>query len=107
MVYRFTGGASGDGELPRAGLIDVKGTLYGTTALGGTKGCYDFCGNGTVYSVTTAGAETVLYRFSNTTGTTPEDALVNVNGALYGTASSGGTGCHSFRGCGTIFRLFL
>jgi uncharacterized repeat protein (TIGR03803 family) len=42
-LYNFSGGA--DGWNPSAGLILVKGTLYGTTALGGE-------GFGTVFSVT-------------------------------------------------------
>jgi uncharacterized repeat protein (TIGR03803 family) len=30
-------GGSGDGEFPYAGLINVNGTLYGTTTHGGAK----------------------------------------------------------------------
>jgi len=43
VLYSF--GSSGDGALPRAGLINVKGTLYGTTEVGGASGY------GTVFSV--------------------------------------------------------
>ena len=35
-LYSFTG--SPDGSKPYASLLDVKGTLYGTTAGGGTNG---------------------------------------------------------------------
>ena len=43
MLYSF--GACTDGALLRAGLINVKGTLYGTTEFGGTSG------HGTVFSL--------------------------------------------------------
>jgi hypothetical protein len=35
-IYSFQGAP--DGSIPEAGLIDVNGTLYGTTSTGGT-GC--------------------------------------------------------------------
>jgi uncharacterized repeat protein (TIGR03803 family) len=38
-------GGSGDGKYPYAGLIDVKGTLYGTSTAGGAKNA------GTVFSI--------------------------------------------------------
>jgi hypothetical protein len=50
-VYSFQGGA--DGAYPTGGLIDVAGTLYGTTAGGGYTG--SICGGdgcGTVFAVT-------------------------------------------------------
>jgi hypothetical protein len=40
-----------DGAGPQSGLIDVKGTLYGTTYAGGGNGCSGE-GCGTVYSIT-------------------------------------------------------
>jgi uncharacterized repeat protein (TIGR03803 family) len=99
VLYSFTAGS--DGQNPRAGLIDVNGTLYGTTAEGGAGSCSAGCG--TVFSVTTAGVETVLYRFPNfTNGWYPEAPLVDVNGTLYGTTEEGGRKewC-----CGTVFAL--
>ena len=64
LLYSFRGGADGSG--PTASLIDVKGTLYGTTERGGVVNC-TYVGNsvgcGTVYSITPAGQETVVYRF--------------------------------------------
>ena len=55
VLYSFEGG-SGDGEFPFAGLLNVKGTLYGTTYFGGaTEG-------GTVFEITPSGTETVLYK---------------------------------------------
>ena len=98
-LYRY------DGNVPDAGLIDVKGTLYGTTYFGGG------CDEGTVYSVTTAGAETVLHGFCNgvNDGSTPWAGLVNVRGLLYGTTWLGGDqhcGHHGHpTGCGTVYSI--
>jgi uncharacterized repeat protein (TIGR03803 family) len=44
VVYSFGGGS--DGVRPRAGLINVGGTLYGTTEGGGASN------RGTVFAVT-------------------------------------------------------
>src|ERR1700719_222189 len=61
VLHSFAG-PPGDGTEPLAGLINVNGTLYGTTIYGGAS-----CGSGgcgTVFSVDpTTGAETVLYSF--------------------------------------------
>lgn len=104
VLYRFAGGS--DGGTPSSGLIDLNGTLYGTTGDGGGNQCY---GNncGIIFSMTTGGAETVLYRFTNLAdGWQPRARLLNVNGTLYGTAYYGGTsGCRKYYYCGTIFTL--
>jgi uncharacterized repeat protein (TIGR03803 family) len=101
VLYSFKGSKLGDGGVPYAGLIDVKGTLYGTTVHGGTHG------DGTVFSMTTSGTETVLYRFKGSNhgdGDYPTAPLLNVNGTLYGTTYNGGNaGCDG--GCGTVFSL--
>ena len=108
VLHRFADGS--DGATPMAGLIDVNGVLYGTTAEGGAGGsCFLAGGNcGTVYSITTAGAETVLYRFAGgTDGFAPAASLTNVNGTLYGTTYFGGDKdecCHVY-GFGTVFSL--
>ena len=60
-LYNFAGG-TGDGWYPNSNLIDVGGTFYGTTIYGGASN------NGTVFSVTPAGAEAVLYSFQGTSG---------------------------------------
>jgi uncharacterized repeat protein (TIGR03803 family) len=89
------GRSARDGTHPAADLIDVNGTLYGTTVNGGSNG------GGTVFSVTTGGEETVLHRFGGSNdGYWPVAALLNVNGTLYGTTSAGG----SDNG-GTVFSL--
>lgn len=63
MLYNF-GGGSTDGANPYAGLINVNGTLYGTTFDGGAHG-YGTYPAGTVFSVTRSGAEKVLYSFGS------------------------------------------
>lgn len=94
VLYSF-GGSSNDAKMPLAGLIDVNGTLYGTTYRGGSYG------DGTVFSITTSGSEHVLHQFGNgSDGMQPEASLVDVNGTLYGTTFDGGT-----NGDGTIFSM--
>ena len=90
VLYRFKGFS--DGDDPYAGLVDVGGTLYGTTlGGGGGKACVPGGGCGTVYKVSTSGAETVLYRFQGgTDGEFPYDTLIDVDGVLYGTTARGG-----------------
>jgi uncharacterized repeat protein (TIGR03803 family) len=98
VLHSFTAGS--DGGYPLAGLINVKGLLYGTTSGGGTYG------EGTVYGITTTGTEKVLYSFAGgTDGAQPHAGLIDVNGTLYGTTSAGGgTGC-SGSGCGTVYSV--
>ena len=107
VVYSF--GAPPDGSTPQASLIDVGGTLYGTTYFGGAGGS---CG-GTVFSITPSGMEKVLHSFTGneTDGCNPQAALIDVGGTLYGTTSAGGTyGCGIYSGynydpCGTVFSI--
>lgn len=96
VLYSFKGnGSSNDGDGPFAGLINVKGTLYGTTAYGGTLG------RGTVFSITTSGTEKVLYAFaSGGDSGTPYARLTNVKGTLYGTGLQGGA-----NGYGAVFSI--
>ncbi|HEV3155609.1 MAG TPA: choice-of-anchor tandem repeat GloVer-containing protein [Candidatus Baltobacteraceae bacterium] len=85
IVHNFGNHIAG-GECPYAALIDVNGTLYGTTGVGGTNG------DGTIFSMTPQGVETVLHTFKGTwDGSRPYAALIDVNGTLYGTTSTGGT----------------
>lgn len=95
LIYSFGGGADGSG--PKAGLvIDASGNLYGTTYMGGASG------NGTVFKVTPAGVESVLYSFGAAPdGAYPQGGLVmDARGNLYGTTSAGGAS-----GAGTVFRI--
>ncbi|MGA8533625.1 MAG: choice-of-anchor tandem repeat GloVer-containing protein [Candidatus Tumulicola sp.] len=104
VQHSFTGAP--DGMYPDSGLINVKGTLYGTTDQGGYSGCTPGNGCGTIFSISTSGAETVLYRFlGGSYGANPDAGLLNVNGTLYGATGHGGTsGCEDL-GCGTVFSI--
>jgi uncharacterized repeat protein (TIGR03803 family) len=97
-----------DGAQPVGGLVDLNGAMYGTTAFGGDKSCtspFPF-GCGTIYSVTTSGVESVLYRFAaNRDGFNPMAALIDVHGSLYGTTEYGGKSKGLKKCCGTVFRL--
>jgi uncharacterized repeat protein (TIGR03803 family) len=95
-----------DGVDPLAGLIEVKGILYGTTVAGGIGSCYGtYSGCGTVFSLDpNTGVETVVYSFckqqSCVDGEGPEGNLIEVKSTLYGTTGGGGTA-----GYGTVFSV--
>jgi uncharacterized repeat protein (TIGR03803 family) len=102
VLHVFQGGS--DGDAPLSGLIDVKGMLYGTTFDGGANRCSgDGCG--TVYRISTTGAEKVLYSFAGSDGESPQGGLINVNGTLYGTTAFGGVRCFSNVYCGTVYSI--
>jgi len=86
VLHSFSGHPS-DGANPHASLIDVKGTLYGTTSSGGANGL------GTVFSFGTIGKAQVLHSFTGypSDGANPNASLIDVKGMLYGTTSFGGT----------------
>jgi uncharacterized repeat protein (TIGR03803 family) len=91
VVYRF--GREHSGDTPLAGLIDVDGTLYGTTTYGGVP--MRGHGDGTVYSITPKGVEGVLFSFGLRTGKNPGfGSLLDVKGTFYGTTEVGGTVGH-------------
>ncbi len=88
-----------DGGIPMAGLIDINGTLYGTTFSGGDAD------EGAVFAIDPlSGAETVIYSFCKQQrcpdGSGPEDGLLDVNGIFYGTTEFGGA-----NGYGEVFSL--
>jgi uncharacterized repeat protein (TIGR03803 family) len=102
MLYSFKGGK--DGSEPEGALVALNGNLYGTTGYGGSGG------DGTVFQISTAGAERVIYSFKGgTDGATPIlGTLIVVGGALDGTTSAGGDAkCHvqSSTGCGVVFSV--
>src|SRR6202034_2046210 len=88
VLHNF--GGSGDGSRPAAGLISVKGTLYGTTEHAAGDEC-DATACGTVFAITTSGTETILYTFfPEVDGADPKAGLVDINGTFYGTAYQAG-----------------
>ena len=108
QLYVFKG--TPDGASPYGGLVAVKGTLYGTTLNGsknyragscGSNECYLGCG--TIFKVSKAGEEAVIYNFDGTfnsghDGSWPFAGLTLLNGQFFGTTSSAGE-----HGDGTIY----
>lgn len=101
-----------DGAYPISGVIEVNGILYGTTVGGGKYTDYKLCGHyggapdgtcGTVYSLNPAtGEEHVVHSFGKALdGASPQAALLDVAGTLYGTTDLGGTSPQ----CGTVFSV--
>jgi uncharacterized repeat protein (TIGR03803 family) len=109
VVYRFKG-ANGSGRPNN--ILDVNGTLYGTTATGGSSACFSQ-GCGTLFKFDIASHRlTVLYRFrGGNDGSNPNNLLAFMNGALYSTTVAGGDSqCQGYRGgagCGTVFKFDL
>jgi len=110
-LHTFTGIPS-DGANPWNDLLlDVNGTLYGTTSLGG-GGVYA-PNTGTVYTLNSEGTETVLYSFCSLAncadGWLPQsNVLQDGQGNLYGVTLFGGnmtsTNCTE-NGCGVVYKL--
>jgi uncharacterized repeat protein (TIGR03803 family) len=91
-LYSFKGRASG-GE-PEGALVNVQGTLYGTTSSYGA-------GYGTVFAISPLGKFRTVHKFIGTPdGAYPLSDLVLLNGQLYGTTSAGGK-----YGGGTVFAI--
>jgi uncharacterized repeat protein (TIGR03803 family) len=108
LLYRFVFKSQGghrDGKYPESRLLNVNGTLYGTTYEGGE-------GNrGTIFKITPSGSESVLHSFkgTKTDGAYPRAGLLYANGTIYGTTSSGGNGlcegCGNHEHFGTVFEI--
>ncbi|HZZ16264.1 MAG TPA: choice-of-anchor tandem repeat GloVer-containing protein [Candidatus Sulfotelmatobacter sp.] len=99
VLHSFAGGTT-DGDGPYAALIQgVDGSFYGTTTGGGASS------QGTVFKITPAGVETLLYSFAGgfvgvADGGDPTTALIQgSDGNFYGTAG-GGIGNN-----GTLFKV--
>ncbi len=97
VIHAFQGGS--DGANPWwSGLVNMSGTLYGTTLGGGLHS------GGTAFSVTPSGTEAVIYNFASGGGTgdgsLPYAPLVPLGGLLYGVTNEGGA-----NGFGTVFSL--
>jgi uncharacterized repeat protein (TIGR03803 family) len=108
VLHTFTSSGldgSSDGRHPRAALIEsADGTLYGTTADGGTNDA------GVVFRITREGVYTTLRSFPRQPGDSdagPRSPLLQIAGdpdGLYGTVRSGGRYGIGTRGFGAIFR---
>jgi uncharacterized repeat protein (TIGR03803 family) len=108
VLHKFSGAS--DGALPFGGLVaDSQGNLYGTTEVGGSSTECSNSGCGTVFKITTAGVETILYRFTGgADGSNPRGNLVvDGQGNVYGTTSGGGNlPClRNQFGCGVVFKV--
>ncbi len=109
VLYSFTGNT--DGGYPSGNLIsDSSGTLYGTTASGGSStNCGGGCG--TIYSLTpNSGGNfnfATIYNFQNTPdGAYPTAGLIfGKDGRLFGTTQGGGIPDCRIGGCGVVFEL--
>ena len=94
-LYSFTNGIDGGG--PYAGVTQgLNGAYYGTTVYGGTNG------DGAFFQITSSGALTPLYSFTNgVDGSQPRATLIlGGDGGFYGTTYQGGS-----NGLGVVFRL--
>jgi uncharacterized repeat protein (TIGR03803 family) len=94
VLWSFGGG--NDGQEPYAGLIQgTDGNFYGTTVQGGANSY------GTIFKITPAGVETVLYSFEpGSDAEFPTAALIQgTDGHFYGTTYEGGA-----NGDGTVFK---
>jgi len=93
--YSFKGGDGGpDGDIPESSLIlDPAGNLYGTTNAGGSVQCDPIhlpgISCGTIFQLTPAGEETVLYSFGGSEAAGfPTNGLVrDAAGNFYGLVS--------------------
>jgi uncharacterized repeat protein (TIGR03803 family) len=98
VLWNFEGGSDGSGPWSNYFISDAKGNLYAATAAGGTYS------SGTVFMLSPAGKETVLYEFkgqANADGAGPHGRLAfDANGNLYGTTQGGGT-----NGTGAVYEL--
>jgi uncharacterized repeat protein (TIGR03803 family) len=105
VLHAFTGG-SGDGAAPlNMDLIfDGAGHLFGTTEIGAANGL------GTVFELWRDASgqwnSHMLHSFQGgNDGSNPAAGVILLNGHLYGTTYTGGKGCTSSVGCGTVFEL--
>lgn len=90
-VYYFCNRS--DGYEPEAALLHAGGTLYGVTTQGPGKRTCRQGGCGTIFSLSAAGTENVLYRFPHLTdGAGPQSAglVEDGDGTFYGATNFGG-----------------
>jgi uncharacterized repeat protein (TIGR03803 family) len=105
LLYSFDS-FTGDGLLPWSGVTQgPDGNFYGTTGNGGTKNA------GTLYQITPAGKETILYNFcavSCLDGFGPTTPLVlHTDGKFYGNTSGNSNGGSVFYSLDVGFQPFV
>jgi uncharacterized repeat protein (TIGR03803 family) len=94
VLYRFSG--KPDGAIPIGSLIDLNGTLYGTTSFGGAHNA------GSVFKMSASGTERILYSFKGfPDGQNPYAGVTESGGTLYGTTAFGG----AYDDSGTVFSV--
>jgi uncharacterized repeat protein (TIGR03803 family) len=64
VLHAFQGPPDGFDPIQGSLILDAKGNLYGVTSLGGTGSCSGGCG--TVFEISSTGAESILYSFGAT-----------------------------------------
>jgi len=114
ILYRFRGDRR-DGSDPSTSLTaGANGVLYGTTTFGGTSfscpGAGKPRGCGTVFALTPSGSgytESILHHFQggDADGAHPYASVLLMNGNLFGTTYTGGTGPCGPGECGTVYEL--
>jgi len=95
-LHSFNPARNADGTDPYSSLVQGgDGSFYGTTYNGGSNG------DGTVFKVTSTGALTVLYSFTNgQDGANPRAAVIQAtDGSFYGTTY------YASQGGGTLFKV--
>jgi uncharacterized repeat protein (TIGR03803 family) len=107
ILHAFSGSPDGNEPLGIP-VMTATGNLYGVTFYGG--GSAGTTGAGTVFTVDSAGNESIVYRFTAPPdGTNPNGWLIrDVAGNLYGTTTYGGSGsCNNgfLPGCGIVFKI--
>jgi uncharacterized repeat protein (TIGR03803 family) len=106
VFYSFSGGT--DAGFPQSGIIQARdGNFYGTSSVGGTApgcgsgGAVGACG--TIFEVTPAGVETVLWDFGfggDGAAASPVSLVQGADGNFYGVTSGEGA-----TASGTVFKL--
>jgi uncharacterized repeat protein (TIGR03803 family) len=104
VLHKFWGGPKG--YYPVASVLDVTGTLYGTTELGGDLSCEGGNGCGVLFKLGKSRHYTVLYRFTGgADGESPSELTLGRNGSIFGSTNIGGSRINCQVGCGVIFEL--
>lgn len=111
VLYSFSGGTDGGGPVGSI-AFDASGNAYGTTHFGGISSCGGNVGGGcgVVFELSPNKSgdwsESPLYAFADTSdgGFPNAGVIIDKNGNLFGTASTGGSFQCSI-GCGVVYEL--